>query len=335
MLKAAILGAGGMGRRHADSLKKLGVPITAICDTDAKQAKDFKNVMDLSDAVVYQDFDIMLNKGDFTMLYICLPPFAHSGQFDKAALKDKHIFIEKPIALHSSVGVSMVRAAKQSGITTMVGFHMRKGAAMKRLAELIQSGKAGKPVLFNAQYECNSLHTSWWIKADLCGGQIFEQAIHINDLCRFFFGDPKFVEGVMGNVCHNHLLEYTIEDVSACIAGFTTGAIASITANNCAVPGKWIGKVTTIFEKLTANFADYNHGTITFTSDPEPKTEIIESDMDPYFEEDKEFAECVESAKPTSCPITEGFKSLCFVEAVTRSAKLDGIKLTPNTEYLI
>ena len=332
-IKAAILGTGNMGRKHTSSLKELGIHVTAICDIDGKRAENFKTEMGIKNAVTYQDLDKMLESADFNILFICLPPFAHDEQFEKAADKGKHIFIEKPIALKKSIGASMVRSAKQNGIVTMVGFHMRKGAAISRLADLVNKGKAGKPVLYNAQYQGNCTIPKWWINADLCGGQIFEQAIHIYDLCRYFFGDPKYVEGIMANICHNHLPDYTIEDASACIAGFSTGALASITANNCSVPGKWIGKVTAIFEKITAEFDDHNHGTITFTSGPKITTENISSEMDPYFEEVKEFLGCVKSGKETSCSIVEGYKSLCFVETVVRSAKLDGAKISPDTQY--
>jgi predicted dehydrogenase len=329
--KAAILGAGNMGRRHAAALIKLGVPITAVCDVNQEAAEGFIADLKIKKAAAYQNFDTMLAQDDFNMLFICLPPFAQDKQFEKAAGQGKHIFIEKPIALCSSAGADMVRSAKQGGITTMVGFHMRQGAAIKRMGEIIQKGKAGRPVLFNAQYQCNALHAPWWINVDLCGGQIFEQAIHLYDLCRYFFGDPKFVEGIMANICHNKIPDYTIEDVSACIAGWTTGAIASITANNCSVPGKWTGKATVVFEKITAEFSDHNHGTITWTADKEIKTEIINGNIDPYLEEVTEFVECVDRGKQTSCSILEGFKSLCFVEAVVQSAKLDGVKFMPIT----
>jgi predicted dehydrogenase len=332
-IKAAILGTGNMGRQHTASLNELGIPVTAVCDVDQKLAECFKAEMGIKDAVIYRDFDKMLEGAEFDILFICLPPFAHNGQFEKAAGQGKHIFIEKPIALNTSAGVRMVRSAKQGGIKTFVGFHMRKGAAVKRLEELIKEGRAGRPVLYDAQYQCNSLHAPWWRNADLCGGQVFEQAIHLYDLCRKFFGDPKYVEGIMANICHNHTPDYTAEDVSACIAGFTTGALASITANNCAIPGKWTTKVTAVFEKLTAEFTDHNNGTITFTSGPEAETETISSSINPYFEEVKEFIECVKSGKETSCDIVEGFKSLCFVETVVRSAKLDGAKLAPDTQY--
>ncbi|MDR2477950.1 MAG: hypothetical protein LBD48_01405, partial [Treponema sp.] len=91
--------------------------------------------------------------------------------------------------------------------------------------------------------------------------------------------------------------------------------------------------VTATFEKLTAELADHNTGVITFTSGKEPKTEEINSDTDPHFEEVKEFIECVKKGRQTGCGILEGYKSLCFVETVVRSAKLDGAKLAVDAKY--
>jgi predicted dehydrogenase len=332
-MRAAILGTGSMGRRHTLTLKELGVPVTAVCNINRKKAETFVEETGIQGASIYHNFEDMLEKANFDMLFICLPPFANERQFERAADKGKHIFIEKPIALKTSIGADMVRSARKNGITTMVGFHMRKGDAVKRIAELVQKGEAGKAVLFNAQYQCNSLHTPWWTNVDLCGGQIFEQAIHIYDLCRYFFGDPKFVEGIMANICHSHLPNYTVEDVSACIAGFTTGALASITANNCAIPGKWIGKVTAVFEKLTVELSDHNHATITFTSGGDAKTEVINGEANAFLDEVKEFVDCANNGKQTSCDILEGFKSLCFVETVVNSAKLDGAKFAYDAKY--
>ena len=330
-VKAAILGTGYMGKTFANSLKEQGVPVTALYNINREKADTFKKELNLGDASVYPDYDVMLEKGDFNVLFICIPPFAHNGQFEKAADCKKHIFIEKPIAFNSARGAEMVSSAKRNGIITMTGFHMRHGAAVKRLAELIKTGKAGRPVQFTANFQVNSLHSPWWINADLCGGQVFEQAIHNYDLCRHFFGEPQYVEGIMANVCHNHLPNYSIEDSSACIAGFQTGAIATITANNCGVPGQWSGRVTALFENVFAEFTDYNNAVITSHYGGKPETETIKGNLNPYFEEVKEFIGCVKSGTHTDCDIVEGYKSLCFVEAVVKSAKLDGAKMVPES----
>lgn len=325
-VRIAVLGAGNMGRGHGKRLEAAGARIVAVCDRSAAARQKFKEEMEETDIKEYWDFDEMLEKEAFEGLFICLPPFAQDGQFEKAAKRGKHIFIEKPIALDTETGKRMVKTAQENGIITRVGFHMRQGEAVKKLKQLIESGKTGRPVLFYGHYACNSLHTPWWIQVDLCGGQIFEQAIHLYDMCRYLIGEPKSAAGIMNNLCHGNTARYTVEDVSASVSLFGNGAAASITANNCEIPGIWKGSFKAVYEHVTVEFEDHNHAVFTYTDGEQPETEAVSSETDAYEDEVREFLMCIENGKDTSCNITEGYKSLCFVEAVVESANMDGIK---------
>lgn len=316
-----------MGKGHAKRLVQAGAEVVAVCDKNQNARKQFLQETEIP-AKEYECFEQMLEECEFTALIICLPPFAQTDQFEKAASAGKPIFIEKPIALSSEVGKRMVEAAVKNKIITQVGFHMRHGAAVRRLYELMEEGKTGRPVLFQGNYQCNSLHTPWWINVDLCGGQIFEQAIHLYDMARFLFGNPKSVQGVMNNLCHSDNRGYTVEDVSASIAVFTNGAISSITANNCAIPGKWVGSFTAVFEKVTVQFQDHNHGVFTFTDSENLHVEEVASELDPYQKEIDEFVLCIQQKHETGCNILEGYKSLVYVENVVKSANSDGNKIS-------
>lgn len=326
-IRVAILGAGNMGKGHARRLKSAGAEVVCVCDKNEAARKSFMDEIQDEGIEGYGDFDEMLEKAKFQALFICVPPFAQNGQFEKAAAKGIHIFIEKPIALTTEAGKKMVSAAEENNIITRVGFHMRQGTAVKKLKEMIAAGRTGRPVLFHGHYSCNSLHTSWWPNVDLCGGQIFEQAIHVYDICRDLMGEPKNVSGIMNNLCHNDLCGYTVEDVSASIASFSNGAVASVTANNCEVPGLWIGSFKAVYENVTVDFKDCNHAVFTYTDMEPVKNEAVESEADPYMDEVEEFIHCIQEGHDTSCNIKEGYKSLCYVEKVVQSARMDGIKV--------
>nr|WP_317427642.1 Gfo/Idh/MocA family oxidoreductase [uncultured Blautia sp.] len=326
-VKVAILGAGNMGKSHARRLKDAGAEVLCVCDKNPEARAKFLEEVQDEGIRAYSDFDEMLEKEEVQALFICIPPFAQDKQFEKAAAKGIHVFIEKPIALTTEVGKRMVHAAEENHIITHVGFHMRQGVAVKKLKQMLIEGKTGKPVLFHGHYSCNSLHTPWWIQVDLCGGQIFEQAIHVYDMCRHLMGNPKYAVGIMNNLCHNDVYGYSVEDVSASVAGFTNGAIASITANNCEIPGLWIGRFKAVYEKLTVDFTDHNHAVFTYTGEVPVRVERVESEEDPYVDEVEEFLACIQEGKDSSCNIQEGYKSLCYVEKVVESAKMDGMKV--------
>lgn len=322
-LKAAILGAGGMGISHAKRLLQLGVTVTCVCDSKQESIDNFLKEY-TQPLQSFLDYDRMLTQGDFDMLLICLPPFAQDSQFEKAAKLGKHIFIEKPIALTTEIGKRMVESATDNDIISSVGFHMRKGGAVTKFIEYVQSGKAGKPVLFNGQYECNSLHNSWWTNVELSGGQIVEQAIHLYDMCRHVMGIPTTVHGLLNNICHTHIENYTVEDVSASITSFANGAVAALTATNCAIPGEWMGRFTIVCEHITACFSDCNHAKFVYTNLDTPRSEELSYDTDPYYEELLEFITCIQENKKTTCGIEEGYKSLCYVKTVVKSAHSNG-----------
>ena len=113
-VRIAVLGAGNMGRGHGKRLEAAGARIVAVCDRSAAARQKFKEEMEETDIKEYWDFDEMLEKEAFEGLFICLPPFAQDGQFEKAAKRGKHIFIEKPIALDTETGKRMVKTAQEN-----------------------------------------------------------------------------------------------------------------------------------------------------------------------------------------------------------------------------
>ena len=70
------------------------------------------------------------------------------------------------------------------------------------------------------------------------GGQLVEQIIHMVDLMRYLMGDAISVYSRQENLFHRDVADYTVEDVSATVFGFQSGAIGVIYATNGAIPGK-------------------------------------------------------------------------------------------------
>ena len=56
----------------------------------------------------------------------------------------------------------MSDAVERNHIVSQVGYHMRFGSAVRKFKEYMENGTAGKPTLYMADYECNSLHGPWW-----------------------------------------------------------------------------------------------------------------------------------------------------------------------------
>ncbi|MFW6212759.1 MAG: Gfo/Idh/MocA family protein [Spirochaetota bacterium] len=207
MTRIGIVGAGFMGRTHALNLLKIdGVEVAALVSHPVDQAEQLATEIGASigtEPPAFGSFHQMLDSVPLDAVYFCVPPRTLGRMPIEAAEKGMHLFIEKPIARE------------------------------------IESQRSGKPVLFQATYLCNSLHAPWWRDRTLSGGQVVEQVIHLYDLAAYLFGEPSAVHGRTGNLCHADIEGYTVEDVSAGDLTWPGGAMGSICATNCAVPGRW------------------------------------------------------------------------------------------------
>lgn len=321
----AVLGAGGMGTKHASNLARMrGVNIVAVCSKPRQDAVSLAGTLNIAEDRVYTDFEKMLDESCPDACVVALPPFAHSGQVEEAASRGVHLFVEKPIALDVAHGSRMVRAVEKTGVIAQVGYHMRFGKATRKLKQLIESGKAGLPTLFDARYACNSLHNPWWIDKHKSGGQVFEQAIHLYDMALHLLGEPSRVCGFMSNLCHRDTKGYTVEDTSAATLRFASGALGNICATNCAVPMEWNNPFTVVCENLTAHFRTGNDADFIFTAGSKLKRQQVTSDADMYMAEARAFIDAIRGKAANPAPITEALTGLKMVDAVRRSAAAGG-----------
>jgi len=322
-LRTAILGCGGFAHRHARTLELLAkdFEMVAFCNRSIEKAAAFSEKYTNGQAPVFADHNQMFEQVPCDVLIICLPPYAHSDEVQIAANLGIHVFIEKPIALTSEQGWGMVKAAEDARIVTQVGFMFRFGEAIEHLKGMINSGEAGPLGLMSARYFCNSLHTPWWRRRDLSGGQLVEQVIHMVDLMRYLMGDATTVYSRQENIFHRDVEDYSVEDVSATVFGFPKGGVGVIYATNGAIPNRWINDYRVVSRNVTAEFTDANHATFHHTADPKLEPEVIASDRDIYLAEMQDFLTAIRMGHPTRTSLREGAKSLDLALAATRSAQ--------------
>ena len=324
-LRVGVVGMGNMGRCHSDHMLKIeGVKLVALCDEFSKDIADkFKNEKNI-DVNTYDNYDEMLEKEDLDIMYVCLPPFCHNGQVEKAAAKGLHVFLEKPIALDVNRGKSMVEAIEKNHVYSQVGHQMRFGNAVKRFKELVASGQAGQPMMFIGRYECNSLHSPWWRVKEKCGGQLFEQVIHLYDMAQYLMGNVKECSGRVANLGHKDVEGYTIEDTSISNLVFENGTLGVITGSNCAIKNEWNAAFRVVCQNMTMDFVDQNHATIVWTNKSEGSIEKIDGTNDVSLMEDEYFISVVRNEKPEFANVKEGYSDLKLVSAVVESSENDG-----------
>jgi len=321
-LRIGFLGCGGIANAHARALAQLPqAKMVAFCDIERDRAEHFDREYAGGDAAVYTKFRDMYDDANLDAVYICLPPFAHTNEVEQAAARGMHVFIEKPIALDMRTANRMVRAVAKAKVKSQVGFVFRFGDAVNRVKAMLDSGEAGPAGLAIGRYLCNMLGSPWWRDVERSGGQIVEQIIHLYDLLRFLMGDVAVVQTGLGNFFHRRVRDYTIEDVSASLLTFKSGAFGLVAGSNGGVPGQFVVQYEIIAQNRVALFENANTATVHHTDAGHPHQERIATERDLMLTENRDFLDAIRRQRPTRCPIVEGAKSLELVLAAKKSAE--------------
>ncbi len=320
--RVGILGCGGIAHAHARTIQQVDrLQMVAFCDVIQERAAQFNAEYAGGEGQAFTDYRRMYDEANLDIVYICLPPFAHTRNVEDAAKRGIHVLIEKPICLDMRQANSMARACEKAGIKTQVGFMNRHGDAVRAVKAMLDGGEAGPPGIMIASYKCNSLHSPWWRDRTKSGGQVVEQIIHTFDIIRFFLGQPKSVFCHMDNLFHRRVRTYTVEDVSATSIQFANGAVASVAGTNGAIPGQWLNEYELIAKNITVRFQDMNNATIHHTDAAPVRRTTINSDKSVFLAETLDLLRAIEKGGKTACPMREGAETLRLVLAVAKSGQ--------------
>ncbi|RYG65620.1 hypothetical protein EON77_18320 [bacterium] len=176
----------------------------------------------------------------------------------------------------------------------------------------------------------------WWPIAHATpavgGGQLVEQAIHLYDLARHFFGDARDVVAFVDKLAHGQIADYRVDDVSASTIRFASGAIANICASNCADPTAGSITFTVLCEKLYAEFTSPDEATFVHhggrpgeqLGGVEVPREVVRSEADNFDELAADFVAAIREGRPARSSIEDGVRDLALVLAAQTSGKAGG-----------
>ena len=153
---------------------------------------------------LYSDYNELLEL-DLDAVVICTPTPTHATVARTAAMKKKHVFIEKPIAMTVEDAKSVLDAADMNHVKMMVGFQMRFLPNHIKVREMIRSGRIGRILI--AEVHSETLQ----IKPE--DGILLDYGIHFFDLLRWYFQGNEVVEvsAVVGKSDRNQFTTVTLK----------------------------------------------------------------------------------------------------------------------------
>lgn len=308
-LKTAIIGCGKIAKRHIETLTvREDVRLVGFCDQILENAIAFDK--SYGPGKVFTDHAIMFEELDLDLVYICLPPYAHTNEVELACQYGIHFLIEKPIALSLDKAQQMAGHVAASGVKSQVGFMYRHGEAANWLKKYMGNSEPPSKGFMSARYSCNALHRWWWRDKTKSGGQLVEQVIHLLDMTRFFFGEPSRVFSIQDNLFHQGVNDYSVEDVSVTTIRFKSGSIAVISATNGAIPNRWDYDWRIVLPTITADFIDANQAIVHNTGLAWPSKMHLTAEKDLFLAQTEDLLSAILEDRPTAVPIEEGVRSL-------------------------
>ena len=145
-MRLYIIGAGVIGRTHAEAAKKLSEPIQLhVADTNPEAVTSF--CKQFPEAIGFTKVEEMLSSEaaqNDDIVIISTPPMAHFDPTKLALESGRHVLCEKPLAMNSSQAQEMVRTAdKHDRLIGCCSVRFKGMPHMEAVKKLIRSGCLG------------------------------------------------------------------------------------------------------------------------------------------------------------------------------------------------
>ena len=225
------IGLGSIGQRHIRNLKKILKNKVNFFAFRKKKRKILLNqlgekitgsVEEKYSISVFHDLK-KINNNEIDIVFITNPSSLHIKTILKLKmLKNKYIFIEKPLDSSLKKSTEFIKFVKKNKIQTFMGYNLRFNPCVEKAKEIIsKKNNLGKILKSNFYYGDNlknwhkyeNYKISYAAKKNL-GGGIVLSAIHEFDLMYALFGNAKFIQSYNDRLSD---LDINVEDFSISI----------------------------------------------------------------------------------------------------------------------
>jgi len=185
-IKIGLIGAGRIGRFHAETIKTNVdfVEIKSVADIFADNIKDWAYNLGIKN--VYKDANNILEDKEIDAVFICSSTDTHSQLIIDSAKAGKHIFCEKPIDFDLNRIHEALDAVKKANVKLQIGFQRRFDPSFKRAHDVIRDGKIGDVHILKITSRDPEPPPIEYIKVS--GGIFLDMTIHDFDMARFLIG---------------------------------------------------------------------------------------------------------------------------------------------------
>lgn len=192
-----IIGAGNFtSAMILPSLKKAGAHIKSIASSGGLSGTTLAKKYNISNSTT--DYKTILEDPEIDLVLVTTRHNAHAKMVTEALEADKHVFVEKPLALNQEELNQILEAYEAKNKTITVGFNRRFAPLAFKMKSLL--GKDNSPMNVIATMNAGSIPANVWVHdMEVGGGRIIGEACHFIDLCSYLTGSKVI------SVCMNSM----------------------------------------------------------------------------------------------------------------------------------
>ena len=225
--RIAIVGCGGMGRRHLTGLAALqrsdfnNVELVAVCDLNVQNAEDLadeaKQSLGARPRVFSQISDLVSTMPDVAGVDVTTDAGSHHRVAVECLQSGLNVQIEKPLAITIRGCNRILQAARETGKVLSVAENYRRDPINRLARALIDDGAIGAPQLMveTSIGGGNHIAITPWRHQKFTGTITLDAGVHNADILQYYLGDVALAFG------QSHLFEkYRYNQASAGPGGF-------------------------------------------------------------------------------------------------------------------
>lgn len=254
----AIVGCGAIARKHIASIVACKeAKLVAVCDISEERMKQAITLYrelscDGSSILETKEYQDLLTKPQIQVVVISTLTGLHAEVAIQALRVNKHIMLEKPMALSLQDADAIIHAAKERGLYVQICHQLRYRPILREIKQLITQGALGRLSMGAVTLRLNRTAeyyqaVEWRGTWEMDGGMLLNQAIHVIDLLRWYLGIPVQVYCDLTSI---HPYKET-EDIAAAVVLFSGGVKGLVEANSITLPSNLEQSLCLIGDKGT------------------------------------------------------------------------------------
>ncbi len=265
-----------------------GSKLVAVMRRDNQKAQDYAQRHGVPKW--YDDADALINDPDVNAIYIATPPSAHEYLTIKAAVSQKPIYVEKPMARTYNECLNMINACKTANVPLFTAYYRRMLPNYLKVKLLLEEGVIGDiryvNIVINKTLQPDIVadhaqNDNWRVNPEIAGGgYFFDLASHQLDIMDFLFGPIIDAHGFKHNQAHL----YPAEDIVMGSFNFENGIIGI--GNWCFTTSQVskMDKTTIVGSKGQISFPFFGDNTVTLELEGQTK-EVMTFEMPKHIQQ--------------------------------------------------